>query len=63
MKEQLVMIQANVPVCPECNGMLKLDTILNRFNCIQCGEKYKVLDTGKNDRTFICTMNSSLHNI
>ena len=63
MKEQLVIIQANVPVCPKCNGLLKLNIVSNKFRCISCDSRYKVIDRGKNDRTFICTMNNSLHNM
>jgi tRNA(Ile2) C34 agmatinyltransferase TiaS len=51
---KLYTIQLGVPICPECGGGLKLYTIANKFRCFHCGEAYKVVGFGQNEREFIC---------
>lgn len=62
---KLYTIQLGVPICPECGGGLKLYTIVNRFRCFHCGESYKVVGEGQNEREFICERgtNGSLQSI
>lgn len=47
-------IQLGVPICPECGGGLKLNVLYNHFRCFHCGEVYKVIGEGQNEREFIC---------
>ena len=56
MNDKLIPIQVNVSICPECHSVLKLDTRNNIFRCVECKRILKIVDLGRNDKTFICTM-------
>ena len=47
-------IQTNVPICPECGGGLKFRQIVEKYQCLHCGNSYKVLQIGQNEREMIC---------
>ena len=49
-----VVIQTNVPICPECNGTLYLNKINQRYKCIACGNCFKIIEQGQTEREFVC---------
>lgn len=49
-----VVIQTNVPICPNCSGMLKLNKIMQCYLCYNCGSKFKLKEPGQTEREFVC---------
>jgi len=49
---KLHTIQVNVSICPECGGALKFQRILNKYLCMHCGTRFKIV--GQTEREFIC---------
>lgn len=54
MNKQQVVIQTNVPICPECNGTLRLFMKFEKYICNSCGSSFKVIESGQTEREFIC---------
>jgi len=51
---KLYTIQVNVPICPECGGALRFYKIVNKYGCMHCGNRYKIIGFGQTEREFIC---------
>lgn len=51
---ELITIQANVPICLRCGAAMRFNPITLEYKCFDCKERYKVIDNGNNDREFIC---------
>lgn len=49
-----VVIQTNVPICPNCNGTLRLNKIMQKYICIACDSRFKILNFGQTEREFVC---------
>lgn len=56
-----VVIQVHVPICPDCGGGLKYNQISQRYRCLHCGNKYKVIGFGQTEREFICEQEVKMH--
>ena len=52
--DKLHTIQCNVPICPECGGALKFQRIINKYLCMHCGTRFKIIGVGQTEREFIC---------
>ena len=50
----LVTIQSNVPICPECGAAIHLNPVNLVYSCSSCSAKHKVIDFGHSEREFIC---------
>jgi hypothetical protein len=51
---KIVTIQVNVSICPGCGGALKFYRIVNKYGCMHCGTRYKIIGFGQTEREFIC---------
>ena len=49
-----VVIQTIIPICPDCNGTLRLNKISQKYICIACKSSFKIKDQGQTEREFLC---------
>ena len=51
---KLVLINAKLPICPECLSKMQINLVNETIKCYRCKSSYKIIELGKNDRDFIC---------
>ena len=51
---KLELINARLPICPECLSKMQINLVTETISCYRCKALYKIIELGKNDRDFIC---------
>ena len=50
---KLEIINAQIPICPDCNSKMSVNLIHETIKCVHCGTLLHIVGLGKNDRDFI----------
>lgn len=56
---KLEIINAQIPICPDCNSKMTVNLMLNNIKCVHCGTLLHIVGLGKNDRDFIAEKRST----
>jgi len=57
---KLEIINSHIPICPECNGKMKINLVQSNVKCTHCGCIFQIIELGRNDRDFICERKENL---
>ena len=56
---KLEIINAKIPICPDCNSKMTINLPQEKIRCVYCGALLNIIGLGKTDRDFIAEKRST----